>query len=626
MPRQSLSAQFPPPDLLPSLEGLTVEDLKWYATALPGQSPTRKADLVSYIAAALRNPEIFRDLWRQLTLGQQQVVAEVVHNGDGRYDGDVMTAKYPAVPAPALSPRYDSSYWRSGKRNSAKPFDLLFYYGMDFGRYIPPDLAPALRALAPPPLEAAMPSQNEPPGIPPKTRWGDEVSERFVTDTERAVFHDLAATLYLVRDGKAGVSGATRLPTLPALRQLRARLLIGDYFPDDYERAEDAIRPLALLVLVQAAKWAAPVGASGSKLELTKSGQALVAGTVGPKDVREAWTRWVKSDLLDELTRIRNIKGQQAKGVRLSKPSERRDKLDEALSAAPVGRWVMFDEFLRYMRAENLLPVIERNADRGLRVGPAYGYYEDDLGYDYRRYWDIIPGSYLRALVWEYAATLGLVEIAYTRPEESPHNFGDFSNLDADYLSRYDGLLALKLTNLGAYVLGLVEPYVAPAPAVATGPPLLRVLPNLDLVVTDARRMLPNDRAFLERIATPRSEDVYRLSRDLLLDALGAGLDLPQVRDFLAARSGQAPDELPQTVRVFFSDVERRLSALREAGRMLILEADDPYLLAELANEPTLRPLVQPGKIGDRAILLVPENQEAAARRQLKKLGYLPGK
>jgi hypothetical protein len=55
--------------------------------------------------------------------------------------------------------------------------------------------------------------------------------------------------------------------------------------------------------------------------------------------------------------------------------------------------------------------------------------------------------------------------------------------------------------------------YTAPALVSENGAPVLKVLPNLDLVITDAARIAPNERTFLERIAAPQSQDVYRLSR-----------------------------------------------------------------------------------------------------------------
>jgi hypothetical protein len=611
------------PTLENSLYALNVDELKWYVAALPGPAPTRKAELVAMLSRALLDPANLRALWARLTPAQQHVIAEVVHNQGGRYNTEVIEAKYPSSVAPKTPRTMGYNFYVIGaKKEHATPYDLFFSYGYELGRYIAADLIALLRAFVPLPPATRMASHDTPPVIRVKKGTAPEV---FVSEAERTIFHDLGATLYLVQQGKVAVSAATRLPTLPTLRQLRQNVLLADYFADEeLDRAEEAIRPLALIVLVQAAKWAAPA-ATGNKLELTKAGQALLGVPLGAQHVREAWERWIKNDLLDELSRVRNIKGQQAKGTRLTKPADRREKLAAVLQVCPVGRWVEMDELLRYMRAESMLPAIERNTTPSLSIG-SYNYYGDDgMGYSGAKYWDVIVGSYLRATLWEYVATLGLIEIAYTWPEESPHNFGDLYYLDADYLSRYDGLLALRLTNLGAYVLGLADEYSPPV-AAASGAPVLKVLPNLDVVITDAARVAPNERALLERVATAQSQDVYRLSREQLLEAANSGLDIQQIKNFLAAKSGQPVDEFPQIVRVFFADLEKRLNALRETGRFVLLEGDDPFLLTELSNNPALRSLVRLGTVGDQPVLLIAEEQEASVRRQLKKLGYIPRK
>jgi hypothetical protein len=444
-----------------------------------------------------------------------------------------------------------------------------------------------------------------------------------VTETERAVFHDLTATLTMMQEGKVAIGPKTGLPSLGSVRQLRDRLLLGDYLPDEYERADDAIRPFALIAIVQAAKWAAPSGA-GNKLALTKAGAALLSrGAIGAREVRHAWESWRKGGQLDELSRVRAIKGQGAKATRLTKPAERRAKVEAVLRAAPPERWIELRNFFRYMRAERQSPEVERNEYTALYVGWSAEY--GSLGYSGGDYWDVVIGSYIRALLWEYAATLGLIEIAYTRPEESPRDFGDLYGMDDEpYLSRYDGLLGIRLTRLGAFALGLADEYSPPPPPAAEGRPVLTVLPNLDLVVTDARRLVPNDRSFLERIGSVQSQGVYRLSRERILEAIENGLDLGQVRDFLAAKGGLAEGELPPTVRTFFADLARRLGAVRDAGRTLVLESDDPLVLTELAHEAALRGVVRLGTVGDRTILLVPEAQESQVRRQLRRLGYVP--
>lgn len=241
-------------------------------------------------------------------------------------------------------------------------------------------------------------------------------------------------------------------------------------------------------------------------------------------------------------------------------------------------------------------------------------------------YSNIVQGSYVRALLWEYAATLGMVEISYTLPEDAVPRLHSIYGFDDDYISRYDGLLGFRLTNLGAYVLGLTEEYIPTEEVAEVAHPSIVVLPNLDIVVTDASRVTARDRAFLRRIGASQSEDVYHISREMLLDFAEAGATgLDAVKKFLTAKSGVQEADFPQTVRVFFADTEKRLNAVRNCGRMLVLKGDE-YVLTELAHTRTIREMVQLGKVGGETVLLVPEEQEEAVRKQMKKMGYVPRK
>src|SRR5436190_2180320 len=113
--------------LLPSLSGalytLTVDDLKAYASVLTERAPTRKADLVSEIAGALRNPRVVRALWDRLSEVQRQVVAEVVHNLGGRFDSELIEAKYPGSAAPAGA-GYSWDWNGSGRKRELSAYDL----------------------------------------------------------------------------------------------------------------------------------------------------------------------------------------------------------------------------------------------------------------------------------------------------------------------------------------------------------------------------------------------------------------------------------------------------------------------------------------------------------------------
>jgi len=624
MPRTRATEHPELPPLLTALSPLSIDQLKWYAEPLQQTSPKRKGELLAAVVAELTKPETVRRLWGQLSAAQQQVVAEVIHHFAGRYEEEPIVARAPGTQQPRhpRSSEVSRSMGYGRKHLHASAYDLLFVYTNDAGLGIASDIAALLRQFVPPPPQSEMESTTTPPTISLDPRYRHATPHVFVSSSERAVFHDLGATLTLVEQGKVSVGKATRLPSLASVRALREQLLVADYLNNEPERAEDAVRPLALLLLVQAAGWAAPSGAAGTKLALTPAGQALFVGPLEASHIKAAWQAWIKTDLIDELSRIRNIRGQQSGDVRLSGPAPRRAKLNQALQAAPVGRWVTTDELFRYIRAAQLSPTIERQQHTGLYLGSyqEYGW----LGYQGVNYWDIVVGSYLRAVLWEYAATLGLIESAYTLPEASPHSFGDAYGLDeTPYLSRYDGLLGLQVTNLGAYVFGHITHYTPPQVA-AVETPLLAVLPNLDLVLTDQQRASSIDRAMLERIGSPQQQNVYRLDRELLLEAEQRGLTVGQVKEFISSRAGLPEAEPPQTVQVFFQDLERRINALRDAGKMLVLTADDGLLLTELANTAGLRGFVQLGSIGDQPVLLVPEAEEAAVRKTLRKLGYVP--
>jgi hypothetical protein len=193
--------------------------------------------------------------------------------------------------------------------------------------------------------------------------------------------------------------------------------------------------------------------------------------------VRQLWSRWVSHGLIDEMSRIEAIKGQRCANV-LTAVKPRRQTVAGALATCPVGEWVTVEELFARMRRKDLSPTIARS-ERGLwklyLVDAEYG----SLGYAGFSDWPILEGRYTLCVLFEYAATLGLIDVTYTDPVGARDDFrGNYAAEDLDCLSRYDGLRALRINALGAYALGLAEAYQATGGTERT----LRVLPNLDIV------------------------------------------------------------------------------------------------------------------------------------------------
>lgn len=320
--------------------------------------------------------------------------------------------------------------------------------------------------------------------------------------------------------------------------------------------------------------------------------------------------------MIDEFSRIDNIKGQRSRNV-LTAAKTRRLMVDEALTGCPPGEWISVDGLFATMRRGNMSPIIARNeraVSKLYLVDPQYG----SLGYAGYHDWSILEGRYTLAVLFEYAGTLGLVDLDYVHPAGAREDFRDnWAAEDLDALSRYDGLQSIRLTALGAYVLGLTGTY-QPDGSDATATLSLKVLPNLDVVATG--EIPPADRLLLTAYAKQTAYRVWTVSATSLLTAIDSGRQLSEFTTFLTERTEH---ELPSALNTLIADVHRRAGQLTDLGHARLIECADPASAALIARDRSLRPLCRP--IGDKYVA-VPLDQELKFRNALLKLGFvLPG-
>ncbi len=273
-----------------------------------------------------------------------------------------------------------------------------------------------------------------------------------------------------------------------------------------------------------------------------------------------------------------------------------------------MGRWVEVDELARFQKASGNAFSVSRNA-WGL-------YLEDphDGSFGYEGSPGFLDHRYLLCVLFEYAATLGLVDVAFVPPAGARPDYGGLWGSDElPFLSRYDGLLFVRLNALGAFCLGVANGYESAPREVKA---VLRVLPDLDVVAIDAG-LEPCDRMALDSYAVRTSDAVWKLERGKLLSAAEEGRSVAELRELLTAGSG-AP--LPQTVARLLEDVEARLARVRDDGPARLVECDEPALAALLANDSGTRRHCL--RAGERH-LVVPASSEAAFRRGLREVGYL---
>jgi len=419
--------------------------------------------------------------------------------------------------------------------------------------------------------------------------------------TEPEAISNLRIVLELCASGTLRCSEKTRRPSAASVASLALLLAVGDFYP------RETIEAYAWPLLVQAGNLAQ---LAGTRLQLTTRGRAALSASP-PTTIRALWRRWVAHGMIDELSRVETIKGQRSANV-LTSVKTRRQSVAEALGECPAGQWVSIDELLAQMETDGLNPTVTRNESSLWRLYISDSHY-GSLGYAGYHNATLIEGRYTLAVLFEYAATLGLIDVAYTDPAGARDDFRqNWGTEDLDSLSRYDGLRAIRVNALGAYVLGLAKHMPPEAAASAQS---IKVLPNHDVV---ALGELPlGDQMTLSAFADQSSDRVWQLTACGLLAAIANGRRIEELLDVLDRASGQG---LPSTVDALISDVTRRSAALTDRGMVRLVKCADTATAKLIAGNRGTRRLCE--LIGERHLAVGAEH-EAAFRTALIRLGHV---
>ena len=591
------------------LESLTVNELKPRLALIDTvDTPTRKADIAAAIRRYMLSPRC-RECWQELDGLEQSAVAEAVYNWTGQFRRVRFYAKYGNVPQFFKAPQ--RGYIRNREQPKRTLLGLFFFNGV-----IPDELCALLREFVPGPTPAIVRTvtvDEIPETLSIDDSYHEAKIDRFAVtrlSMEQIVRHDLSAVLRLVGSGQINVSEKTGLASAATLNTIEAILLEGDYYAaeDDWNLKAwqgGAIRPVRAFAWPLLLQTGGLAKRMGKKLELTPKGRKAVNSPF-QHTIRDLYARWRDKGAWDEFQRVNVVKGQTGKGRRMTPPAERRRTIEKGLLESPVGEWFEPDELYRYLLAEGHHFDVARDISK---------LYVADSNYGNMIYANpsLLDTQYLLVYLFEYLATLGLIDIAYVPPYFVR---GDWRELwgadDLVFFSRYDGLLYLRLTPLGAYCLGRSEEYAGSPTKVA---PLLRV--DEELRITLVRDAEPAERLLLEQYTVALSESVWRLSQDSVLKAIEKGQDPDIFHDFLRQH---AERDLPQDVARFFEATASRQSAISDAGPARLLHCVSTALAKMVAEDPATKPHCL--HAGGR-VLAVPERSERAFRNGLRKLGYV---
>lgn len=536
-----------------ALARFTVPELKDLVSYLPGaETAGRKDQLLERIVAGMFGPGL-KAIWSGLDETQQAAVAEAVHHPLGEYSEQRFHAKYQRVPSFQVAGAKSHGY--SDSKSSA--LGLFIHYARDERcYYVPADLQARLKAFVPAPVPLVLKSSET-------LADGEGLMMRL---TEREALQEVVIMLRTIEQARIQVSEKTALPSIAALRFLTEKLAGGDFYAwrekkNKWDQEIGPIKAFAWPMLLQAGGLAVrPEG----RLALSPAG--VKALSTPPAEVlRGLWRKWLRTTMFDEFSRIDAIKGQNSKGRVMSAVASRRAVIEEALRVCPVGRWIAVDEFSRFMQASDRFFAVTHDPWSLYVCERQYG----SLGYEGSNGWNILQGRYISAVLFEYAATLGMVDVAYVDPAGARDDYGGMWGTDElAFLSRYDGMSHFRLTPLGAYLLGLDAAY---RPVAIPSNVALSVLPSL--LVNVVRGTLGAEEALLlENWAEPVQAGSWRLDREKALSAIEKGYDIAELQRFLESRDDMP---LPESVESFIRQCERNGKALKTAGSAMLVECRD---------------------------------------------------
>ena len=586
-----------------AFEKSTLDTLRPLAKLLDKNAPLKKSEIVPFLTRKLGSKEQVQALYESLGDLGKSAIREAVHSPSGLLDPSRFAARYGQLPT--LGGRHDP-----GKLSAFFPL----------GWWLPSDLRSMLQSFVPEPEAPAVKTTDELPeavdeaGPSWQFRDGKRKREEVLLRqrlTATTAPRELTTMLRLVEADKVRVSEKTRKPSQATVDTIVTLLIDGDFYPAEerieYAKATGgdlAIRAFAWPCILQAAGL---VSLARGRLELSREGRKALTGKPEVA-IRSAWNKWDATKLFDEFDRIENVKGKST--ARLSAVADRRNSVALALAECPPGVWIEIDEFFRFLKALDLDFTLAHNEWKLYICEAQYG----SFGYEGRHNWELLQGRYIMATLFEYAATLGLIDVAYVPPEVGRDDF--YQHWGADDLegfSRYDGLKYIRLNPLGAWCLGVAGDYEAESAALGGS---WRVLPNLEIVSGDARPD-PGDALFLDRVAERTSEAVWRLDRDKILARLEEGLKINEISTFLERH---AQGSLPGTVTALLDDMEKRSGQLRDLGTVRMIECTNPETARMLLLDPKLKTLCEAaGKRG----LVFRASVEPQVRAQLRKLGYV---
>jgi len=287
-----------------------------------------------------------------------------------------------------------------------------------------------------------------------------------------------------------------------------------------------------------------------------------------------------------------------------------RNSLATLLKKLPMKQWFKVTDLIKYCRYHDIdLRIADPNfASRYLTFDQ-----EMDYGGIYRPvsigsslYNDAITTPLVKGVLFLFAA-FGIVDIAYDYPKNDK-----LRKRNADYLSVYDGLRHVRLTELGAYIAGLADTYKTVAEKQSA-----TVMPDENRLLI---RIQGQDRLktmILDKLAEKVSTNCYKVTFGSFLKECATQKDIhAKIKLF----KEQIASDPPRIWQLFLDDIVKKINPLSPQPEMRLFRlSENQELIALMARDAVLKKYIL--KAEDYHIAIRSANLTKVKKR-LEEFGY----
>jgi len=281
-----------------------------------------------------------------------------------------------------------------------------------------------------------------------------------------------------------------------------------------------------------------------------------------------------------------------------------------------LNKWISVNNLIKYILLRDIdLKIIEYHSAKKylyyevMPLNKKYSYSDFDKVYiSDSNYFEAITAPYVKGSIFLFAS-LGLLDIAYDYPANEL-----LQKKDLNYLSIFDGVKYIRLTELGAYIFGINKEYTMDFKE-DKGAEIILDQYRLILTINGEDRMKS---LILQKFADKISEHSYKMDYLTLFRECVTKKDIEEKVNFFKTKINSNP---PQIWNDFFDKALKRVSPLIMKNNMLVYElSSDKELAYLIATDKILKQYITKA---DNFHIIIDRDNFIIVKNRFANLGYL---